>query len=484
MIIYNHNKELVGIDAQDLKALGFRDLNALKNEATDFADLFVKTPGHVHNFKHVHWIDFVLCAKSAQESKAIIHANGKNFKVNLEVKTFFLSDSPSKESFGIILNNLKSLSGDEKTQISNELQTREVPVSSPLVQVEESPVQIEDEDEIAISLDDFETDLVQDPYAQDEIVLEDEAVDIYEPSEEELANIGEAQVEVHMDDEINIQIDDETDDDLEDFSFDPHKTAEALEMPISLIEEFVQDFISQAKEFKDSLYNAVIEDDMMELQAYSHKLKGVAANLRIQDALEILTKINKAKDFTNTKKDLDIFYRIVSKLSGEKIQAPKKVQIPTEKNSINKIMLEEEPIKIDLDDSDDLIEINMDDDFDILDDKQDSIQVETAPVNKIYNKQSVAIDIGIEVDSFNELFDDYINESQNLISTIDDAIINNIPEVWREASIKLKGMSDNMRIDTFKTSLEILVTSTNSDEAKDALAKIQTAIFNILETKD
>jgi len=53
MLIYNYQKEFLGIDEKDLKTLGFNSLSELRAEVTDFADLFVKTPGYVHNFQHV-----------------------------------------------------------------------------------------------------------------------------------------------------------------------------------------------------------------------------------------------------------------------------------------------------------------------------------------------------------------------------------------------------------------------------------------------
>jgi len=59
MLIYNFQKEFLGIDAKDLQELGYHDLSSLRSEVTDFADLFVKTPGYIHNFQHVHWIDFI-----------------------------------------------------------------------------------------------------------------------------------------------------------------------------------------------------------------------------------------------------------------------------------------------------------------------------------------------------------------------------------------------------------------------------------------
>ena len=61
MLIYNYKKEFLGIDENDLTALGLSNLADLRAEAADFADLFVKTPGFIHNFKHVHWIDYIVC---------------------------------------------------------------------------------------------------------------------------------------------------------------------------------------------------------------------------------------------------------------------------------------------------------------------------------------------------------------------------------------------------------------------------------------
>ncbi len=479
MVIYNKNKEFIGIDEADVKALGFKNLAAMQAEAADFADLFVKTPGHIHNFKHIHWIDFVLYAKSTDESKAIIHANGNDFKVNLEIKTIYLTDAPATQAFLVILHNLKALSSDEKVEIATELQTR----TSPVAKVQDEAVDIFDEDTTQT--------IPQNPIVDDPYVIEDEMIDIYEPSQEELAYIGDAQVD---EDEVS-------------FSFDPQKTAEVLEMPVSLIEEFIEDFINQAIEFKDKLYNAIATDDLIELQALSHKLKGVAANLRIQDALEILEKLNKSKDFTTSKQDLDTFYKIISKLSGKEIATldaknedeVTKLEIQDDEDEILEIVDEEETPQIILDeiDLDDAsIEDSQDeeepllipDDFDLLDDAMDEIEQEseeaTPLITQNYDKHSIANEIGLDHNSFHELFDEYISESQNLIMSIEDAIKTNNIEKWKNETLKLKGMSDNMRITSFTAQLEILFNTDDTKKAKDALGEIQSIIFEISKTKD
>lgn len=97
MLIYNHKKEFLGIDEGYLKALGLSSLAELQNEADDFADLFVKTPGYIHNFKHVHWIDYITCNDSGIDSKVVINVKGKNYTTPIEIQTLYLTQNPSEK---------------------------------------------------------------------------------------------------------------------------------------------------------------------------------------------------------------------------------------------------------------------------------------------------------------------------------------------------------------------------------------------------
>ncbi|MCW9026919.1 MAG: Hpt domain-containing protein, partial [Thiovulaceae bacterium] len=360
MVIYDDKKQFIGIDEDNLKSLRYSNLASLQAEAADFADLFVKIPGHIHNFKHVHWIDFILCSTDKNSSKVIIHANGKNFSSILDIKTIYLTSNPTKTSYIISLNNLRTLSDEETQEISGELQTRVAPISTSHINEvykddenlieEDSPTNISEtaltqsiqHDEMDIQTHiPLETKVEEDPYE-----IEDEFnLDVFEPTQEELDLIGEAEPDSgqitreELSDNLHehITIDDdllETEEEVtqhipdepkeiskdkidEEYIFNIQETADALEMDIATIEDFVKDFIMQAKEFKPKLYDAVEEDDMIELKSLSHQLKGVAANLRIHDAEEILVKINKAEDFTTSLIDLDKFYMIMAKLAGE-----------------------------------------------------------------------------------------------------------------------------------------------------------------------
>ena len=42
MLIYNNKREFIGIDADDLETLGFSNLEELKEQYADFADMFAK----------------------------------------------------------------------------------------------------------------------------------------------------------------------------------------------------------------------------------------------------------------------------------------------------------------------------------------------------------------------------------------------------------------------------------------------------------
>jgi len=75
--------------------------------------------------------------------------------------------------------------------------------------------------------------------------------------------------------------------------FDPSVAAESLGLPTELISEFVNDFIEQARESKDLFDDAYTQNDIKTIKETAHKLKGAAANLRIEP---IATKLKELQD--------------------------------------------------------------------------------------------------------------------------------------------------------------------------------------------
>jgi len=249
MLVYNFKKEFIGIDEKELKTLGFNNLSELQMEVTDFADLFVKTPGYIHNFKDVHWIDYILCAELDQELKVIININNRNYQSNIQVTSAYFLDSPQSKSFIVHLHNLKELLNTE-SQI-------------------------------------------------DEKVLEQESL---------LNNFKS------------------------NYIYNPTIASKTLGLDIERIEEFIQDFVIQAKEFQDNFYRAINEGDFKRVQILSHKLKGVAANLGIEDALSTLKLINTSSNLNEINDNLNIFYKIIEKLEVSEMdikdsEVPDKIEV-------------------------------------------------------------------------------------------------------------------------------------------------------------
>jgi len=248
MLIYNYKKEFIGIHQSYLDMFNLANLSELQELRMDFADFFVKTPGHIYNFEHIHWIDYIIYNKSETKQKVIINMNDVNYTATVDVKIFFLANEASKKAYAVDLLDLCVYPDKEKSQdMSNN--------------------------------GNFTKELTQD-------------------------NQKEAQSVINNIDQPSIN-----------YLFDPSLASKELGLSIELVKEFVQDFITQANEFKEELYLSVVTNDANKIKIVSHKLKGVAANLRIQDAFKIINNINISSDLIQIKKDIDSFYLIIDKLS-------------------------------------------------------------------------------------------------------------------------------------------------------------------------
>ena len=303
MLIYNFQKEFIGIDEADLEVFGYNNLSELKAESSDFADMFVRTPGYIHNFKHVHWIDFITCADSSEQLKVIIEVNSKTYKAVLTIDTVYLSDSPTSKAYLVHLNNLRTLTIQENGEFSEDIARKKPPKIEPTVghAFNLSP-EAEEELEATPELEGFKPfEDIQKPEKTPDI--SDFSIKIQEkiePVEETLEVLEKASfndevnepTEIQMpiidivdDLSLDIDIDEDEepaekivaeieDDDGYDYSYeyDPQLASDELGLPIDLIEEFIQDFIAQAKEFKDELYSSLDEGDTENIQILSQIL--------------------------------------------------------------------------------------------------------------------------------------------------------------------------------------------------------------------
>jgi len=80
-------------------------------------------------------------------------------------------------------------------------------------------------------------------------------------------------------------------------AYSPQTAADELNLPVVLIEEFVDDFIEQARQDKDHLLTSYYQHDMDNIHELGHKLKGAASNLRINELSDILEEIQFCSDY-------------------------------------------------------------------------------------------------------------------------------------------------------------------------------------------
>ena len=80
------------------------------------------------------------------------------------------------------------------------------------------------------------------------------------------------------------------------FDFQLEEAANELNLPVELIEEFVNDFIVQAHEETEKMLKAYERGDLETVQKIGHLLKGTASNLRINPLSETLYEIQFNED--------------------------------------------------------------------------------------------------------------------------------------------------------------------------------------------
>ncbi|MDY0116209.1 MAG: Hpt domain-containing protein [Sulfurimonadaceae bacterium] len=594
MLIYNHKKEFIGIDKHDIEALGCSSFEQILQESTDFADLFVKSPGYIHNFKHVHWIDFITCAESNEDVKVIIHAKGKNYKAIISIETIYLIENPSKQSYIIKLNNLRALTAQENEQISGDILTRptkqistytpppieeEEIYAPPKVEVPTTQIPQEEftapviktapiEETQNIVLDPYDSDYEELSFNDDDFVQETQETDIVQSFDTQESAQVETTEPSDFENDFKIDLEGFDDDIIEtkqpevvaqeepkatpptvasaddhfDYSYvyDPKVASEELGLPIDLIEEFIQDFIAQAHEFNEPLYKSLDANDIDQIRILSHKLKGVAANLRIEDAFNILVTINTSNDINDISLNLNRFYKIIAKLSGEEVQEQIPTPAPTE---IQEEFIEEshddmfdtpleiqEPVvipeieeesfirpepKLDLSfekeeesfeedlymDSFEPKESSIDetpDDFiynptstSSQDDLEDFAldlnfkdEIPTPKTQSSYNKTLIANEIGLDQESFDELFQNYIQESTRLLKAFETAIVNEDLPMCKKIALNLKGMSDNMRLSEISKELEAVIGASDIETVNGHVALIKEKLATISNIED
>lgn len=520
MLIYNHDKQMVGVDEATLKQIGYDSLNAFLKEHSDIADLFVKKPGYVHKFQNFSWIDFVQHAE-ADETKVIVMNGQKQFSCTLEVSQLYMTASPDEPGYLIEFKHIRSLHG---ATTENEAPVVEERVA-PIIDEPDLPMQVLEEQEPTIL---EEPDLFDIPDVPPMSIPDinpdgslDISMDVDEPSTpapKEKPMLGDyinAEEKAFID---NLQTD-------KSYLYDPHVAADELGLPVELIEEFIGDFIQQAHDFKTSLFDAALKEDFDEVHVLSHKLKGVAANLRVEDAFEVLSIINNSRDQVESEANLKQFYRIIAKMEGEEVpeliaeEAPateaKVPELPAEDDDIYDLgfTLDEPDESITLkehtppaaqkdDDADDLFALTLPDDendddlpqglYLPSDDEADEAPItfetpalaqtsddsdkprndavaskssESEPLH--YDMKKAAMELDLKEEFVKELCVEFKQEAEQKKDLLLQAIGQEDFRQIQSIAFEFKGLADNLRIEQLSDALKKLIRENSTESAQE-----------------
>lgn len=536
MLLYNHKQQFIGIDEEGLRLLNYSSLHELLSVCTDVADLFANEPGYIHNFKNFGWIDFLLHADS-DASSAIVHANGRVFSCQLSVTPFYLCENPKESSYSIEMLHVKTISGEDikpHAITAKEAQPEYTP--PPVPKVEEStftalpdyadltPMQLNEPNILDVpehSLSAFDDELHEEyledksPFKEDtfepspfkeEITVSTPVVAAEKPQEKPIlkgtrynAEEQECLDRHHV---------------LRSYVYDPNVAANELGLPVDLIEEFIGDFIQQAYDFKDDLFASSAKNDFNNLHILSHKLKGVAANLRIDDAFETLSVINTSSDPVEIEANLKYFFDIIQKLKGgdpletafEPIMPEPQMSASASATKANDDIYsfglkqyDDEPLivqedELELSDSSEqtspkedvftkeLLNIHepepeiktlLEEEPFLAETQNASESINEATTPKLqYDSFTVAKSLGIEPAFMDELLFDYKNDSRIISNQITSAIQAFDTATWNESAARLKGISDNLRLSEISDELTILSKTHDAQEAKKASLRL------------
>ena len=80
---------------------------------------------------------------------------------------------------------------------------------------------------------------------------------------------------------------------------------------------------------------------------------------------------------------------------------------------------------------------------------------------------------------FEELFTDYLEDAKSILGKLIDAVDSNETEKLKAEAIKLKGMSDNMRVLDLKSDIDTLINMDDNEMAKKAVKNIEKFLLEL-----
>jgi len=289
MILYSKNKKVLGLSLNELHILGFNSLEELNNYGLE--KLFFQKRGFVFDFNNIFWPEFVI--NEVKQSFVILKNDKEQGEIfELRVGKFYLIN---EVVYSIELENLSFLNNGIILDINQKDEESLKNKISILNEIEEIKNDIEEPVHINIIYS-SKDDLVE---------KEKEFFSIANKSEleKELEKIASASsFSEEKEKENNISFTEELEEHKNKIykkeifvdcpKFDINKSSLELRLPVSIIKEFLEEFLIQMKEELPLIKIANETKNVEKLELVIHKLKGAATNLRIDGISKVLINFN------------------------------------------------------------------------------------------------------------------------------------------------------------------------------------------------
>lgn len=352
MILYDQERKLLAISDELIDFLGFNSIDEIKKSINDIADLFEEKPGYIYNFKNFSWISYII-SNPLKEHKAILNLKENNIEINLSIKTLISWDNKSNYY-------LVSLSPIEATFSDNNLKSSYDNIFSNEIEDEQQNLNLEEtfsnkepkEEDLNIDIE----NLLKESKTKEEIHPIDTIEEkLSQEQEEKQININfnellkeslpeEKNVDLSLTKETESaeQLVEEKETQTEQESiYDYKKASKELEIDEEFLKELVYEFIDQAEELKDKIFDSLENGDTEKAHTLFHKIKGAAANLRIEQANEILSATRGEDDIDKLKVIANDFYEFLDKFKDYVLEKPKKEETQEAKEESFNINLED-----------------------------------------------------------------------------------------------------------------------------------------------
>ncbi|WP_187647985.1 Hpt domain-containing protein [Nitrosophilus labii] len=505
MILYGSNKQMLAISQELLDFLGFESIDELKEKIDDIANLFVNKPGYIYNFKNFSWIDYIVF-NQVKKPRAILNLDDNEIEVELQVSILASIDKDSSY-YLVSISPLSSLSSDTVSdrylEIENMPKVMENKDENPtiteenfledLIDQKPSHIHITDKSEQSEDMDTtkiFDKENLYNDNSSDEQALNinfDDIIHKEEPLSELEKTKSSEQSTYDNDEYFNLYFDKEneveniiTDSKIEksdsDKIYDLHKVSNELGLDESLIKELLDEFISQAYEQKPKIEKAFEDKDSETIHSLVHKIKGAAANLRIEKANEILASTTGENDLEKLKEILKNFYDFIE-IFKEHIYQDGSGSAPEKEEDT----LPESHIETEERQTKDFNEQKIDSDNDLPSIKENPKE-ETAKdiLFTPYEPKTASKELGIPENVIIEFVKEYIKQNKEHIKKLFKLLENRDIKGIKNICHKLKGSAANLRINNIVELLDKILYTTDYEDFEKTKKYIQQC-FEYLE---